>query len=43
MLTRMKTLNQTFEDDEFKRLEAVKGSRSWRRAILEEFGVEQND
>jgi hypothetical protein len=36
----MKTLNETFNQDEFEKLVDVKGERSWREAILEEFGVE---
>lgn len=39
----MKTLNETFEDHEFERLLRVKGKRSWRLAILEEFGVVGDD
>jgi len=35
----MKTLNEKFEDGEFADLSEVKGDRSWRTAILEEFGV----
>lgn len=37
-----KTLNQTFTDEEFDGLREVKGDRSWREAILEEFGVDEN-
>jgi len=36
----MKTLNETFNQEEFEKLLDVKGERSWREAILEEFGVE---
>lgn len=36
----MKTVNETFTDAEHERLAAVKGARTWRDAILEEFGVE---
>lgn len=35
----MKHLRETFTDDEFKALKDVKGDRSWREAILDEFGV----
>ena len=30
----MKTINETFEDNEFKRLLKKKGNRSWREFIL---------
>lgn len=33
-------LNETFTDDEHDALSDVKGDRTWRLAILEEFGVE---
>lgn len=36
----MKELRETFEDDEFQLLKQVKGDRPWRKAILEEFGVD---
>lgn len=39
----MKSLNENFTESEFKDLKAVKGERSWRCAILEEFGVERSD
>ena len=39
----MKTLNQSFTDDEFEKLEEVKGERSWREAIKEEFEIEETD
>lgn len=32
-------LNETFSDTEHERLTTVKGDRTWREAILEEFGV----
>lgn len=35
----MKTINETFTDDELKRLKEIKGDRTWREAILDEFGV----
>ena len=35
----MKRIYETFEDEEFQKLEKVKDDRSWREAILEEFGV----
>ena len=35
----MKNLSEKFTDDEFAQLQAVKDGRSWREAILEEFGV----
>ena len=36
----MRQLNETFEDDDFQELERVKGGRTWREAILQEFGVQ---
>jgi hypothetical protein len=36
----MKNINETFTDDELERLKAVKDDRTWREAILQEFGVE---
>lgn len=30
----MKTINETFEDNEFKALSKKKGNRSWREFIL---------
>ena len=35
----MKTINEPFTDDELKRLKEIKGDRTWREAILDEFGV----
>lgn len=35
----MKTLNEKFEDGDYADLKSVKGDRSWRTAILEEFDV----
>ncbi len=35
----MRHLRETFTDDEFAELEAQKGDRTWREAILGEFGV----
>lgn len=35
----MKTINETFTDEEMRRLKEVKGNRRWHDAILEEFGV----
>lgn len=32
---RMKTVNVVFEDEEFKALVKVKGTKSWRNFILE--------
>ena len=31
----MKSINVTFEDEEFKRLEKAKGEKSWREFILQ--------
>lgn len=36
----MKQINPTFEDCEHEALTEVKGDRTWREAILEEFGVD---
>ena len=35
----MRNLNETFTDDEYDRLKEVKGDRTWREAVLEEFEV----
>ena len=35
----MKTLYEKFEDAEHEALKEAKGDRTWREAILEEFGV----
>ena len=35
----MKQLNVTFDDSDFEALDKVKGPRSWREAIKQEFGV----
>lgn len=35
----MKSINETFTDDEFERLKEEKGDQKWRTAILEAFGV----
>jgi len=37
----MKTLNETFTKEEHEELLDVKGDRSWRKAILDEFGVSE--
>jgi hypothetical protein len=37
----VKQLNETFGDDVFADLQEVKGDRTWREAIVEEFGVNQ--
>lgn len=39
----MQHLNVAFDDDDAEALEAVKGDRTWREAILEEFGVVGNE
>lgn len=39
----MKQLNETFDDGDFEALKEVKGNRTWREAILEEFGVRVDD
>jgi hypothetical protein len=37
----VKHLSETFTDSEHEELSQVKGDRSWREAILEEFGVDK--
>lgn len=37
----MKTINETFTEDEIDALQDVKGNRTWREAILQEFGVDE--
>ena len=37
--TSMKNINETFTDDEIEAMREVKGDRTWREAILDEFGV----
>lgn len=39
----MKQVNETFTDEEHAKLVAVKNGRSWREAILEEFGVDTDE
>jgi len=39
----VKSLNETFTTEQFRELKEVKGNRSWRRAILDEFGVESTE
>ena len=36
----MITINEQFSDEEHAALSTVKGGRTWREAILEEFDVE---
>lgn len=36
----MKTIHETFTEHEHEQLTAIKGDRTWREAILVEFGVE---
>jgi len=35
----MENIYETFEDEDFEKLEEVKGDRTWHDAILEEFRV----
>lgn len=35
----MRGISERFTDGEFKELKEAKGDRTWREAILEEFGV----
>lgn len=39
----MKQLNETFTDAELEALKEVKDGRTWREAILEEFGVDADE
>ena len=39
----MRNINPIFENDEFEALKEVKGDRTWREAILEEFGVNSDE
>jgi len=39
----MRTLNVTFNDDDFEELQSIKGQRTWREAILQEFKVNLDD
>jgi len=39
----MKDIRVTFTDDEHEGLAAVKQERTWREAILEEFGVDKDE
>ena len=39
----MKQINPTFTDGEHEQLQAVKDGRTWREAILEEFGVDSDE
>lgn len=42
-MTETKTLNETFGQEEFQALTEIKGERTWHDAILEEFGVMDNE
>ena len=37
----MKHINVPFNDEMYDALKDVKGDRTWREAILDEFGVEE--
>ena len=37
----MKNINETFTDDEIEAMLEVKGDRTWREAILDEFGIDE--
>lgn len=39
----MKQLNLVFDNEDFEDLKNVKGDRTWRGAILEEFGIKQGE
>jgi len=34
-----KALNEQFTEERFEKLQEVKGDRTWKETILEEFGV----
>jgi len=36
----MRSINPTFTEDEFQALKEAKQDRTWREAVLNEFGVE---
>jgi len=37
----MKTINEQFSEDEFEKLKASKGNKSWREWMLEQAGEEE--
>lgn len=37
----MKHINEAFTEEELNQLKDVKGGRTWREAILDEFGVSE--
>jgi len=37
----MKNINVTFTDEEIEAMREVKGDRTWREAIREEFGTDE--
>jgi hypothetical protein len=39
----VKQLNEHFTDEEHNELTEIKGNRTWRKAILEEFGVDDDE
>lgn len=39
----MKSITERFTDEEFEQLKEVKGNRTWRQAILEQFEVETEE
>lgn len=39
----MRTINVVVADDDFDELSQVKGDRSWREAIKQEFGVDTDE
>lgn len=36
----MRGINEHFTDTEFRKLKQVKGNRTWREAILDEFEID---
>jgi len=39
----MKWLNEAFEESTMRELRKVKGSRTWKEAIIQEFGVDSDE
>jgi len=35
----MKTINEKFTEEEYQNMKDAKGNKTWREAILENFGV----
>lgn len=39
----MKGIQVNFTDAEHSKIKEIKGDRTWRKAVLEEFGVESDE